>query len=328
MRPKIDEAYAIIKVAIVDDEPSILEYLQFLLDADQGVQLVGAFDTGLSAREEIPRLSPQVAIVDLVGQPASRGDLKITTPEGTATKLGRLGSLIVESINQGRPELLSLSGAHTPNYWVSPNSPLPVADALVSMVKTGQRMPLSGEATPLSKRVLVAGTGKQADRMAQDLRVAGWKVSAIPTFQNYAEVETLAKRIDATRIVGVMPSESNPQFSLSKSDDLLPQFFSDDSRRKAFKPLDSLDKFGSAAIAQPASYQLPPGATPEPKAGGAILHTDIEEKHINVPYTGDMPGMGSGGSGGNKSDTKTGARQEGLFCPFLLFCTLTTTTVP
>ncbi len=193
-----------------------------------------------------------------VGQPFTRGEFKITTSEGTVTKQGRLGGLVSHPLNQVRPQFVSLREISIPNYWVTPETPLPAATALVSMVNTGSRMPLSNEPSPLPRHALVAGTGPHAERMIRDFRDAGWKVTSMSAFRNLNEVEVFASRVGATRITGVTSGR-----------------------------------------------------------GGIYIPAEVDHKDPNDKYAGDMPGLG--GRSSERGET-TDVGQEGLFCPFLLFC--------
>ncbi len=54
-----------IKVAIVDDKPEIRHNLAELIEESANLKLVGVFENGLIALEEIPRVLPDVVIMDI-----------------------------------------------------------------------------------------------------------------------------------------------------------------------------------------------------------------------------------------------------------------------
>jgi DNA-binding NarL/FixJ family response regulator len=54
-----------IKIVIVDDNRDIRENLAELIDGTENLKLVGAFENGKMALEEIPRLEPDVVIMDI-----------------------------------------------------------------------------------------------------------------------------------------------------------------------------------------------------------------------------------------------------------------------
>jgi two-component system, NarL family, response regulator DegU len=54
-----------IKVFIADDHPVFLSGLRMLIDSDQKLKIIGEADNGEKALEEIQRLQPDVAVLDL-----------------------------------------------------------------------------------------------------------------------------------------------------------------------------------------------------------------------------------------------------------------------
>lgn len=93
---------------------------------------------------------------------------------------------------------------------------------------------------------------------------------------------------------------------------LLPIATYDDLRRYTFKPPDPPGKFGGAAVPT-GSYRFPPSALPGDKRGGVIMKTDV--------IKGGKAEM-SEIFGEDTSTTVEVSQQEGLFCPFLVFCAM------
>jgi DNA-binding NarL/FixJ family response regulator len=55
----------LIHVAVVEDEPLVLDLLRIALAQQAGLAVAGAFGSAAAALEEIPRLAPQVAVLDI-----------------------------------------------------------------------------------------------------------------------------------------------------------------------------------------------------------------------------------------------------------------------
>lgn len=245
-----------------------------------------------------------------VGQPSTVGEFKITTLEGTITKQGRLGSLVAEPLKQGRPDFVSLADGRLPNYWVAPNSPFPVASALVSMVNTGSRIPLPGESSPLNRHVVIAGTGKYADSMVQGFQQAGWKVTSMPVYQDQRDVDAFAKQVGAARVVGVITGEALP-VAASPASGLAALGDFADVKRRTMPFINPPDKFGGAGVT-PSNFRLPFSALPDGNRGGVYMKTDVVTGQ--PADTSEMFGTATPA----KSDAQT--EQAGLVCPFLPFC--------
>lgn len=60
-----DTAQGPITVAIVEDEKPYREYLQTALAGEDGIEVIGAFGDATASLKRIPRLAPEVAILDI-----------------------------------------------------------------------------------------------------------------------------------------------------------------------------------------------------------------------------------------------------------------------
>lgn len=294
------------------------------LGKENNVRVIELLKPGIATPFDWPPVHSQV------GRPTTTGNLKITTPEGTTITQGRLGSLVSEPINATRPQCFSLTDSQIPNYWVSPNSPLPEASALASMVNTGSRMPLPGETSPTNRHVLVAGTGQHADLMVQEFSNSGWRVTRMPRYNDYNDVQAYAEQVDATRIVGTMSGEFSPLVPpptpVSYDDGIrkvlglntvsLP-LSGDDWKKYRIPPSLRPDTVGKAEMSG-MNFRVSPTALPMSKPGGVAQA--VTKMKISEP--GDKADM-SGMFGGDESDQPSASnKQEVLLCPFLLFCDL------
>ncbi len=167
-----------------------------------------------------------------------------------------------------------------PNYWVHEDNNLNVAKNLVSMVERGAVF------DNIPKNVVVCGKGSNADVMIKDFKDNGWKVTHVPEYNNFSDLQTIAHNNDAI-ITGVK--------NYKGSSNLLKKF-------EVQSPEISFDDFKKYNFTLPSD-------PPPPPFGGVLMKVKIVRKEkANV---NEMFGI---------KETNDDIIDIDFCCPFLIYC--------
>jgi tetratricopeptide (TPR) repeat protein len=174
-----------------------------------------------------------------------------------------------------------------PNYWVQEDNNINVAKNLVSMIDRGAAYDNK------QKNVVVCGNGTNADIMIKDFQDKGWKVTQVPEYNNFNDVQKLAVNNNAI-IAGVRNYKEVPMPNNFKLQE--PKFeasYNEDFRK--YKPNDY--------------YSGIDNNKPPPPPGGVLMKVKIvrkEKANVNEMF---------------------GIKQEqdetidlNFYCPFLIYC--------
>ena len=124
-----------IKIAIIEDQKATLDSLSILLNGSNSIQVTGAFSSGEDALEELPKIAPDVVLVDL-GLPGITGidviaELKNVLP-GT--------EILVLTGNEDKRQLFSALKAGASGYLLKESSPGEIVDAIKDIYDGGAPM--------------------------------------------------------------------------------------------------------------------------------------------------------------------------------------------
>lgn len=124
-----------IKVAIVEDQKKTLDSLSVLLDGANGLQVIGAFSSGEEAMDEIPRIDPDVVLVDL-GLPGVSGIDVIRELKNILTHT----EMLVLTGHEDKKHLFSALKAGASGYLLKESSPAEIIDAINEIYDGGAPM--------------------------------------------------------------------------------------------------------------------------------------------------------------------------------------------
>jgi DNA-binding NarL/FixJ family response regulator len=114
-----------IRVALVEDQKKTREGLFFLLKNAMGIEVVGMFSTGEEAIDEIPKLKPDVVLIDL-GLPGISGMEVIKRLKEHFPKM----EMLVLTVYEDRKHLFSALKAGASGYLLKDSRPEEIVKAV------------------------------------------------------------------------------------------------------------------------------------------------------------------------------------------------------
>lgn len=124
-----------IKVAIVEDQKATLDSLSILLNGVNSLQVVGAFSSGEDAIEEIPKIVPDVILIDL-GLPGISGVDVIKELKDILTSV----EMLVLTGHEDKKHLFAALKAGASGYLLKESSPGEIIDAIKEIHNGGAPM--------------------------------------------------------------------------------------------------------------------------------------------------------------------------------------------
>ncbi len=121
-----------IKTAIVEDEIHTLSGLSALLSNSETIEVVGCFTSGEEAIEQIPRLHPDVVLIDL-GLPGISGTEVIRKVKDTLPSL----KMLVFTIREDKFHLFQALRAGASGYLLKDASPGEIIEAIEEINRDG-----------------------------------------------------------------------------------------------------------------------------------------------------------------------------------------------
>ncbi len=128
-----------ITVAIVEDEPNELRALQQVLDGHDGFKCVGGWSTAETALAQVPRLNPDVVIVDL-NLPRMQGLRLIWELKQRFRRQGRKCEILVHSIDKTPRQVVQAIQASASGYLIKGTSPQDLLQAVRDCLNGGSWM--------------------------------------------------------------------------------------------------------------------------------------------------------------------------------------------
>jgi two-component system NarL family response regulator len=123
------------RIAIVEDHRQILENLRLLLSGESGITVEGAFLSAEEALSELPRISPEIMLIDL-DLPGMSGIELIRKVKGARTEVEMLAYTIFED----RDTVFSAIKAGASGYILKGSSPRELIESLNSLYQGGAPM--------------------------------------------------------------------------------------------------------------------------------------------------------------------------------------------
>jgi DNA-binding NarL/FixJ family response regulator len=115
----------VIEVVVVDDDPMVRSALRLILEGDPGVRVVGEGRDGLSGRDAVRGLAPDVAIMDL--HMPGRDGIEATRD---IAGLGRKTRVLVLTAFDADDDVLSAIEAGATGFLLKDSAPAQILDAV------------------------------------------------------------------------------------------------------------------------------------------------------------------------------------------------------
>ena len=128
-----------VRVVLVDDNPEVLETVGNLLQAHYDVQ--GKFATGVAALKEIPRLEPDIAIIDV-----SLGDMSGFDLVRKLHRAGCSSKFIFMSMHEGQEMVRGAFAAGASGYVYKSRIAPDLLEAIAIVARDGVFSPVVGSA--------------------------------------------------------------------------------------------------------------------------------------------------------------------------------------
>lgn len=123
------------RLAIVEDNLSLLENLKLILGGEGGITVVGAYDTAEDALRDLKRVSPEIMLADL-GLPRMSG---IELIRRAKTELPKLGILVYTVFDDWKNVFFALKAGAT-GYILKGTRPKELVEAITSLYEEGAPM--------------------------------------------------------------------------------------------------------------------------------------------------------------------------------------------
>jgi len=128
-----------VRLVLVDDNPDVLEEVGRLLDADFEVQ--GKFASGAAALKEIPRLEPDIAIIDI-----NLGDMSGFDVVRKLHGSGCRSKFIIMSVLEGQEMVRGAFDVGASGYVYKSRIAPDLVDAIATVASDGMFSPITGPA--------------------------------------------------------------------------------------------------------------------------------------------------------------------------------------
>ena len=126
-----------VRLVLVDDNPDVLETVGHLLEADYEIQ--GKFASGAAALKEIPRLEPDIAIMDV-----SLGDMSGFDVVRKLHGAGCRSKFIFMSVHEGEELVRSAFAAGASGYVYKSRIAPDLVEAIATVAGDGVFSPVPG----------------------------------------------------------------------------------------------------------------------------------------------------------------------------------------
>lgn len=123
------------RLAIVEDSPTLLENLRLVLGGEGGISVVGAFDNAEDALSNLKRLSPEIMLVD-IGLPGISGVEFIRLAKEKSPRL----EMLVYSISQDWKTVSAAFDAGAMGYILKSAKPRQLVEAVHDLHEGGAPM--------------------------------------------------------------------------------------------------------------------------------------------------------------------------------------------
>jgi DNA-binding NarL/FixJ family response regulator len=133
-----------ITVAIIEDDPQVLDTAVAVVDGTPGMRVIGRFSNGASALETVPNLKPDVILCDL-RLPDMTGDAIVTDLRRQGVK----SEVIVVTVHDDPDSVFTALKAGANGYLTKPVPPAELVGAITQVHSKGAPM-----SAPIARRVL------------------------------------------------------------------------------------------------------------------------------------------------------------------------------